>query len=162
MKAQLTIEYYVSIIVFILFVAYLFFQLIVTSPQFLRESESERLRSESYQISELLINDPGEPINWPTQVVKRVGLSSNLNKTNLLAKEKITAFQSKCISDYENLRKLIGTEYYFSINLTNRISGELLINCKPPIAITKWTKASISRTVALDSNEFAELTLQLW
>jgi len=163
MKAQLTIEYYISLTIFILFIAYLFFQVIKISPQFLRELQAERLKSESYQISELLINDPGEPINWPSQAnIKRVGLSSNLNKANLLSGEKITAFQSKCNSDYENIRKLIGTEYYFSLDLIDKTSGVKLISCNPPISVIKKMKSSISRIVALDSNKFGELTLQLW
>ena len=162
MKAQLSIEYYVSLIIFILFVSYLFFQLITLSPQFNRELENERLRSESYQISELLVNDPGEPIDWPIKTVKRLGLSSNLNKTNLLSEAKISAFQLKCDSDYEDVKKLIGTEYYFSINLTNIDSNEKLIECGPPIPVIKQMKVSMTRIVALDSNNVCNLTLQLW
>jgi len=166
MKAQLSIEYYASLIIFILFVGYIFFQLITTSPHFIREAKNERLRIEAYQISELLINDPGEPIDWnlPTETVKRFGLSSNSNKTNLLDMNKIIAFNDSCNTNYKNVRSLIDTEYYFSINL-NKTSGEKienLIDCKPKINVTKQMKVSLSRVVALDSNEFAELVVQMW
>ena len=162
MKAQLSIEYYASLTIFIVFIGYIFFQLITTSPQFIRESKNERLRIEAYQISEMLINDPGEPIDWPTKTVKRLGLSSNQNKTNLLDTNKISIFSSSCASDYENIRSLIGSEYYFSINLTDRESGQKLIECKPPIPVKKQTTVSITRIVALDSNKAAELVVQLW
>src|SRR4030042_873859 len=162
MKAQLSIEYYVSLTIFILFVGYIFFQLIIRSPQFIVEVQNERLRSESYQISELLINDPGEPIVWNQANVKRIGLSSNLNETNLLSNEKISALQSICNTDYEKIRKLIGTEYYVSIELTNMTSGEKLIVCTSPISVTKKTKVATTRIVALDSKDFGELVLQLW
>jgi hypothetical protein len=112
----------------------------------------------------MLINDPGEPIDWPTKIVKRFGLSSNLNKTNLLDINKIDAFNNSCNTSYENVRSLIDTEYYFSINL-NKTSGEKLeklIDCKPKINVTKQMKVSLSRVVALDSNEFAELVIQVW
>jgi len=162
MKAQLSIEYYASLTIFILFIGYIFFQLITTSPHFIRESKNERLRIETYQISELLVNDPGDPINWPTKTVKRFGLSSNLNKTNLLAVDKVSAFQSICNINYENIRNLMSIEYYFSINLTDRESGQKLIECKPPTSINKQITASITRIVALDSGKVAELTVQMW
>lgn len=163
MKAQLSLEYYISLITFILFVTYVSFQLIKISPQFINEVKNERLKSEAYQISELLINDAGEPINWYNQQnVKRVGLSSNLNKTNFLSLEKITAFQSKCNSDYNNIRKLIGTEYYFSLQLIDRSSGQKLIDCNPPVTVIKPAKVVMSRIVALSSNSFSEMILKLW
>lgn len=162
MKAQLSIEYYASLTIFILFIGYIFFQLVTLTPQFNTELQNERLRSEGYQISELLINDPGYPIDWPTKTVKRLGLSSNLNGTNLLSTEKISSFESLCNSNYENVRSLIGTEYQVSLNLTDITSGQKLIDCSPPTPIIKKTKASISRFVALDSNHIGELELQLW
>jgi hypothetical protein len=162
MKAQLSVEYYVSLTIFILFVGYIFFQLILRSPQFITEVENERLRSESYQVSELLINDPGQPIDWNQANVKRIGLSSNLNMTNLLSIEKISSLQSICNSDYEKIRKSLGTEYFISIDLVNMTSGEKLIACTSPISVTKKTKISITRIVALDSKNFGELTLQMW
>jgi hypothetical protein len=93
---------------------------------------------------------------------KRIGLSSNLNKTNLLSEEKIYALQSICNSDYEKVKTLLGTEYYFSINLTNMASGEKLLVCNPPISVIKKTKTSITRIVALNSEDLGELTLQMW
>lgn len=164
MKSQLSIEYYVSLTIFILFVGYIFFQLILRSPQYMIEVENERLRSESYQISELLINDPGQPINWNQANVKRIGLSSNLNMTNLLSTVKISSLQSICNSDYEKIRKSLGTEYFISIDLVNMTSGEneKLIACTSPVSVTKKTKTSITRIVALDSGDLGELTLQLW
>ena len=163
MKAQMSVEYYISLTIFILFVGYIFFQLIVLSPQYKLELQTERLRSESYQISELLINDPGEPTDWYMDIdtAKRVGLSSNLDKTNLLSEDKIYAFQSAC-SDYENLRKLLGTENEILIELINITSGEKIISCESPISVTKQTKISITRIVALDSDNMGELTLQMW
>ena len=135
------------------------------SPQFITEVKNERLRSEAYQISELLINDAGQPINWNSPPpVKRVGLSDNSNKTNLLSQGKIAAFNTSCSSDYDNIRKLIGigTEYYFSLNLTDSNSGQTLIDCNPPLAVIKTAKVTITRITALNQTTFGELTLQLW
>lgn len=124
------------------------------SPQFITEVKNERLKSEAYQISELLINDVGE-------LGKRAGLSSNENKTNLLSKGKIDAFNSSCNSNYENSRKLIGTDYYFSLNLVDS-NGQTLINCNSPLTFMKPAKIAITRIVALNQTTFGELTLKLW
>ncbi len=94
--------------------------------------------------------------------IKRIGLSSNLNKTNLLSLEKITAFQTKCNSDYDNIRKLIGTEYYFSLQLIDRNSSQTLINCNPSTTVIKPAKVVMSRIVALSSDIFGEMILKLW
>jgi len=145
-----------------LFIGYIFFQLTITSPHFIRESKNEILRIEAYQISELLINDPGKPIDWPTKPVERFGLSSNVNKTNLLATDKVSAFHSNCNSDYENVSRLIDTEYHFSIDLIDKDSGQKLIECKPSIPIKKDITATVTRIVSLDSGKVGELTILLW
>jgi hypothetical protein len=165
MKAQLSVEYYISLTIFIGFIVYISFQVMRISPQFITEVKNERLKSEAYQISELLINDAGEPINWDSQSsVKRIGLSNNLNKTNLLSQEKIDAFNTSCSSGYDNIRKLmgIGTEYYFSLKLIDSNSGQTLIDCNPPLTVIKPAKVAITRITALSPTTFGELTLQLW
>lgn len=162
LKGQLSLEYCISLILFILFVAYIVFQVLGISPQYLSELKNERIKSEAYQISELLINDLGEPLNWYASTPKRIGLSSNENKTNLLSLEKITALQTVCQSDYESVRKLIDTDNDFSITLTNLASGQKLIDCTSSTSRTIKTKASITRIIALTDNSFAELTVQMW
>ena len=161
MKAQLTMEYYASLIVFVLFIGYFFVRLSQISPQFITELKNERLRSESYQISEILVNDPGHPIGW-TQVAdaKRIGLSSNLNKTNLLSKAKIYNLNTSCGSNYDGVRNLLGTEYQFSIEIKN--STNTLLNCTPPSPIGKLKKTSITRIISFDSGEFGELIFEVW
>lgn len=168
MKSQLSLEYYASIILFILFVSYIFFQTIALVPRFIKESDDERLKSEAYQISELLVNDVGEPSNWniQPQQAKRLGLSTSLNKTNLLNISKISVFNSSCNTNYLKVRELIGTEYYFLIRLIELDSNAILIDC-PSIDIFKQlpvtkSKTSITRIVALDSNKIGKLEIQLW
>ena len=56
MKGQISIDYYVSLIIFIFFVVYFLFQITNLVPVFIGQMEEQRMRSETYQISELLIN----------------------------------------------------------------------------------------------------------
>ena len=163
MKAQLTFEYYAAIIVFALFIGYFFIRLSQIPPQFITELGNERLRSESYQISEILLNDPGHPINWTETEVQRIGLSSNINKTNLLSKAKIANLNTICGSDYENVRNLLGTEYQFSIEIIEmKDSANVLLNCEPPFPIGKLTKTSITRIISFDSGGFGKLIFEVW
>jgi len=65
MKGQISfVEYIVSITIFITFAVFFFYNLLSFMPTYLNEIRNERVRSEAYQISELLINDLGEPVNW--------------------------------------------------------------------------------------------------
>jgi len=67
MKGQLSfVEYLVSFLVFITFISYFFLRIINETPIFLNEIRNERIRAEAFQLSEILVNDPGEPINWET------------------------------------------------------------------------------------------------
>ncbi len=162
LKGQMGLEYYVSLVLFVMFVAYLVFQVLGISPQYMSELTNERIKSEAYQVSELLINDAGEPLNWYTSTPKRIGLSSNENRTNLLSQEKITALNAACQSDYESVKRLIDIDSDFSITLTNLVSGNKLIDCQPPSSIIKKSKASITRIASLPDNSFAEITIQMW
>lgn len=158
----MTVEYYISLIIFASFIAYLAFQLIKITPNFMNALRDENLRIEAYKLSELLVNDPGEPIDWNVQPqVKRIGLSSNENKTNLLSREKIIALQSKCSINYAMVRRLLATEYNFSLVL-KKTSGETLAECKPTITPYRGTNVTISRIVALDDNSMGELILYVW
>ncbi|MEM7825075.1 MAG: hypothetical protein QXO27_03840 [Candidatus Aenigmatarchaeota archaeon] len=161
MKGQLSIEYYISLILFVFFIVYLSFQIVKITPTYIRELKNENLRIEAYQLSELLINDPGEPINWDSQPqVKRIGLSSNENKTNLLSGNKIAAMKTKCSTNYEDVRRLIGTEYYFSLFLTNETLRQTI--CQPTNFPVRETNTTITRVVAIDDNSIGNLSLFVW
>lgn len=164
MKGQFGIEQLISLSIFITFVAYFFFQFLSLRPAYLKEVKNERIRAEAYQVSELLINDPGYPISWtldPDQT-KRVGLSDeSFNKTNLLSSAKISMFNSQCSSDYNKVKKWIGSDYDFSIFLTDKSTGILKINCYPPNMAPKGINVTVRRIVAFDSS-YGELVLQMW
>ncbi|MDI6798560.1 MAG: hypothetical protein QMD12_00985, partial [Candidatus Aenigmarchaeota archaeon] len=133
MKGQISfVEYLVSTTIFIAFTTYFFFNLVSLVPAYLNEIRSERVRSEAYQISEILVNDPGEPINWDLSNVKRLGFSDeNFNKTNLLSENKINMIGPNCIPGYDEVKKLIGTDLDFMLVLIERPNGQLKMLCSP-------------------------------
>lgn len=167
MKAQISfVEYIVAFIVFFSFVAFFLFRLLSSMPVYLSNIRNELVRSETYQLSELLMNDPGEPINWDIIAgdIKRLGLSDQkLNKTNYISLNKITELNSLCSGNgYYDVKRLLGSDYDFSILLKVKPSGEVLVNCYPPEIIFRAINVSIDRMVAIDDGRYGKLTLQMW
>jgi hypothetical protein len=171
-KAQISfVEFIVTFSIFSVFVAYLFFRLLSFMPAYLNEIRSERVRSEAYQISELLVNDPGEPISFnqggpPPADIKRYGLSHIANKTNFLDMGKVARFLDDCDADYERTRKKIGTDFQFSVsfNAQNGIPSSTT-SCGPPQVITRAINATVRRLVAFspeDSGNYGELIVNVW
>lgn len=169
MKGQISfVEYLASLTLFIAAVLYIAFQLINFVPAYLVIAKDQRVRIDAYQISEILVDDPGKPINWytlPSSQIVRLGLSSEIaNKTNFLSLQKITVFNGLCkaANGYSNLQSDLGTSDNFAILLFNRTAdnGTLLINCQPASPISSSLNTTVRRTVAIDSNDIGEMIVQ--
>jgi hypothetical protein len=123
------------------------------------EVDKENSRSKAYQLSELLLNTPGEPVNWDEITVDRLGLSSDLeNKRNLIDLAKIENLQNLC-SDYQDLQNKLSfyrpfSVYFFSI--AGDGSRNRLLSCSPPETLEEITEinATVRRiTTFYDYND---------
>jgi len=171
MKAQLSYDFYFSLIVFVIFVSSLFFRLITLLPFYSDEVNVQRLRSEAYQISQILINDAGHPGNWHTDMpnAKRLGLADETaNKTNLISRAKAKAFNGLCNSapddsDYKKVIELMDIKDGFLLQLTDKSSApaQSVALCSPQEVSVK-TRVNITRIVAFDDGAFAELSINVW
>lgn len=170
MKGQMSIDYYVALIIFIFFVIYFLFQVSNIVPNFIGEMEEQRMRAEAYQFSELLVNGVGSPPDWDTLVpaqtggIGRVGLSDqSRNKTNLLSVAKINALDELCSTEGQQfLRSRIETDLQLSVFLVDRTDGSVDISCSPVTPNLRGFSVTTRRIVAFDDNRFGELTLQVW
>ena len=176
-KGQISFaEYLVALVVFISFVAYFSFQLLNFLPNYLTQIRSERVRSEGYQMSEILINDPGSPINWdrvPADQINRAGLNDETkNLTNYISAAKILQLKNLCNNGgYSNIKRWLGSDLDFSILITvyNSNTGapeifcppEVSCSCKPPSYSIRAVNSTIKRFATVDSNHFAEIILQV-
>jgi hypothetical protein len=180
MKGQLSIDYVVALIVFIGFTSYIAFQLLSIMPNYSREVKLNDLRSEAYQISNLLINDYGliedgglfadwERIaddgfvdNTEVQKLKRVGLSLS-DETNHLSSEKVDALEKICQrSDwYTHMKMWMDTEYRMSISVNDRLNGVQILEClaQPP---GSQSVVRVERTVSFDDGAYGDLVLEMW
>ena len=168
MKGQISfVEYLASLVLFLTAIIFIALELINFVPQYLTEINNQRIKINAYQISELLTNDPGNPINWylPSSKILRMGLSNeSVNKTDYLSLQKITAFNTYCNSPggYNNIKNNISAVTNFAVFLFNRTanSGNLLIACNPPELFSSAINTTIRRIVAIDSNDTGELIVQ--
>jgi hypothetical protein len=167
MKGQISfVEYLAGLTIFIISVLYIAFQLVGFAPEYLNAVNNEKIRIDTYQISELLVNDPGNPINWnSSSPIYRMGLSNeSANVTNFLSLKKIIAFNNYCnvAGGYDNIKRNISSTQDFSIFLFNRTgnSGAILIKCGPSVISSSSLNTTIRRIVAIDSNDIGELIVQ--
>ncbi len=167
MKGQMSIDYIIAIVIFFFFVVYFLWQVTNVIPRYLQQIEEQRIRSEAYQISELILNDAGQPNNWDqlaySQIV-RIGLSDhNIQKTNVINAAKAAALNTFCSTQGQQaLRTMMRTDLQFSIFLVDRGDGTTYVTCSPASTVNRGFSATIKRVTAMDNNRFAELTVQTW
>jgi hypothetical protein len=169
MKGQISfVEYVVSFAVFTVFSMYLFFRLLAYMPTYLDELDREKVRSQAYQLSEFLTNDPGFPIDWETGAgpVQRIGLSSVENKSGLISANKVLKMGDYCSnSNYGFVKSKMGVDFQFSVRVLDE-GGPLPVGvvaiCDPPSASVGSVNATVSRVVAFDNGNYGELIVNVW
>lgn len=182
MKAQLTLEYMVSLTLFIGIVIYIYFSYSATIPNFMEEVFKEDARAKAYQLSEILVNDHGEPIDWDDDVkwlkkqINRTGLSDeNFNKTNLISNAKVNrlkdpteGFNCTNSGNYTELKNLFALDREFSIiifEIEDDGNRNLLFSCFPPFDLKTPIQAKVTRITAYtDGSDVkkAEVIVQVW
>jgi len=148
---QINLEYIVSLVIFITLAMYISFQLMQRTPIYLAAVRLEYIRSESYQLSELLVND------------ENIGLSTG-EKVNLVSSAKIAQLESQC-NDYSSAAGRLGvdtTDYQFSLYVKDSVTGQLLLDCAPQQVVSRKDVVTTRRIVALSSGSYGELTVQAW
>lgn len=166
MKGQLTLDYVLSIIVFITLISYIIFQLLMIVPKFSREVRMQNLRGEAFSISEILLNDPGEPINWDVGTVERIGLlDETKNLTNFLSLDKILRFEDICLTDYGRIQELLTTNRTIVVSFKNLETNRSIASCSPQIAVYRRTRATVARNFAFVQDgvtTYGEMRVELW
>ena len=176
MKAQLTIQYLASFIFFIGLVIYVYFAYSANIPQFIEEVDKEDVRSKAYQLSEVLINDPGQPMNWNSASlgsIKRIGFSDqNTNKTNLISYDKLDKFKEEfgdctALSNFTKVQNRLALSKFFSFyvfNITDDGERQILARCVPPVFPKTAINATVKRITAWNQSgviKLAEIIVQM-
>ncbi|MFN6992552.1 MAG: hypothetical protein ACK4MM_07535 [Fervidobacterium sp.] len=171
MKAQLSIEYLVAFSLFISLIGYIYLQYTRNIPYFVEEVKKEDIRATAFQISELLINDYGEPENWDTLAIdqiKRIGLSDNVARQgNFISKNKIDRLKNEC-TQFSNIQKWTGFNKPFSIlvfeiNQNDGSRTPLITDCRSPQTVIEALNATVKRYAAYSDGDvkIAEIIIQV-
>jgi len=168
MKGQLTSEYLISFVIFIGLIAYTYFSYSSNIPRFIEEVRKENIRSEAFQLSELIVNNPGEPKNWDDDFpnLRRIGLlDERFNKSNLISEDKIDEldnnFDCNDLNDYNLFMSLLGANRNFSLIISeidetggNRIK---MYTCLSPTTVILPINITIQRIVAYNDSVSLEI-----
>jgi len=156
MKGLVTIEFIISVSVFVATVAFLAFNIISSISPLHESSVNEIKRSEAYQISQLLIFDRGEPDNWNENLnnIVRIGLSSE--EPYKISSDKLQKLNDTCRDDYEKLKNLlsISNRSYIIIDV-NDMNGNNIVSCKKDMKPV----FSIERFAVLEDNRIVKIII---
>lgn len=156
-------EYFVVIIIFLIFSVYFALRLIEFYPEYLKNVKEEILRSDVYRLSEMLVNDDGEPAGWTgmgTGSIKRIGLSDQLyNQSNLVDITKVIDLENKCNNEYDNIKRLVGAKHDFYL-VVNDISSGTVYECGS--MITGESVAVVRRVIAFDNDDYGKMIVYMW
>jgi hypothetical protein len=160
-KAQIGFEQVFSLSLFVFSVTYLIYQLISYYPSYIGEMRRESIFSEAYQISEILVNDYGDPPNWyslPLDQIKRIGLlNESIGKSNVLSFIKISKANEICNLNYQKFKQLL--------DLKNDISFVVYLNNNIVVSCTRSfgeRVAKVNRIVVFDNGSYGELVIWLY
>jgi hypothetical protein len=168
-KAQLTIQYLASFIFFISLVVLVYLAYSANIPKFVKEVERENIYSKAYQLSEVLINNYGDPVDWTANNVNRIGLSDHYSKKpNLIHKEKIEELATFYTNNgFSGIQKKLAMNTSFSIfifNITENGERMPLFDCSPAAFPRGAVNATVKRIAALNNSgkiELAEIIVQM-
>ena len=169
-KGQLSVDFFVALIFFLGFVTYIIFQLFKVGPVNDANIKEEAIRIEAYQLSELLVNNPGYPLDWEIKPllsdIKRIGLSdSTANQANYLASQKISKLNSICNTPtgYNDVRNILDVKDEISISFIDHSGpSDTIWICKSTVLTNKKVSFNVSRTVSVGGTSFAELIVEVW
>jgi len=129
MKAQLSIDFVLSLVIFIGVVAYVLLQTLAYQYDFLKEIKKQKLYAKAYALSEGLLS------RW---------MDEKYNLTNLVSLVKIKNDEQACNSNYPNFKNSIGIDVDFGFYVFNS-SNDLIASCssasKKSLNLTRFARS---------------------
>jgi outer membrane murein-binding lipoprotein Lpp len=162
MRGQISIEYLIALSIFIGLISYIYLKYVGNISPFIEDVIKEEKRAEAFQIANILVNDPGEPVNWNTNSPIRVGLANeSTNMTNWITRAKVNALSTQC----SKLNNLLSIErpfnvLIFDVNPSNGIRT-LLASCISPVLRIDQINATVRRYAVYDGGKIAEIIVQV-
>jgi|GEM_PF-1920130 len=155
MKAQVNLEFIISVGVFISTLTFVTASVTGIFPEFQNEVNKNILKSRAWQISEILF-EKGYPENWKTlDEVSMLGFSDD--EYYILNKTKLTAINQCDSASYDKLRKLfsIGVRRDFIINITllEKNGEREYVYCGPKVISLAAPKLWVTRFALINESD---------
>jgi hypothetical protein len=156
MKGVVDIEFILSVVVFLSTISFVSFLIIGNIPLLHGNAASEDLRSRAYQVSQILLTDRGEPVNWDPNTVTRIGLTNG--EGYVLNTTKIVNLQTLCTGSYTTVKSLLGQDYRTDFHISVKDSGnQTLLYCGPPVLSLLRPEFRIVRVAVLNDTRIVSL-----
>ncbi|MFH8080853.1 MAG: hypothetical protein QXO84_03180 [Candidatus Aenigmatarchaeota archaeon] len=152
MKSQISLEYMIAFTIFLGVITYIYFRYIDNINPFIEDVIKEEKRAEAFQISEILINDPG--------MAKRVGLANeSTNMTNCIVESKINNLNCN------NLKQLLALDrpfnlFIFEVNM-NTGQRTVLKSCISQNLRRDQINVTVRRYAVFDGGRIAEVVVEV-
>jgi len=163
-KLQIGFEQVFSLFLFVFSVTYLIYQLLSYYPSYIGEMRRESIFSEAYQISEILVNDYGDPPYWyllpldQIDQIKRIGLlNESVGKSNVLSLIKISKANEICSLNYQKFKQLLDLKN--DISFVVYLNNNIVASCTRPFG---ERVVKVNRIVAFDNGSYGELVIWLY
>lgn len=134
MRGSTTIEFIISVGIFISAVIIVASEVTYTLPAQHENAVQQKIMNKAYQISEILMFTEGWPKNWDSldsSQISFIGLTAD--EKYVLNKTKIDAINHKCSNNYRNISNLLtqNKKMSFFMNITS--GGSQMLYCGPPV-----------------------------
>ena len=160
MKGVTDVEFVLAVIVFLGIITFVTFTIISKIPLLRSQSSNEDLQSKTYEISQLLLMDQGEPTGWNSGNVKRIGLSAG--EKYVLSGGKINSLAGMCAASYESVRNLLGqNKTDVRISITDSYDTDIL-ECGPRRLRTSRPEFQITRFATLQNGTIVRMIVSVF
>lgn len=147
-KGMVNIEFILSVVVFLSTITFITVTTIYNVPNLHTQTINEKIKTDIFSISEMLINDKGFPENWNSENVKAIGLSTG--EPYVIDMTKVKNLNDICEKDYQKFVSILGMEnYQVIINITQE-DGSNILFCQPPKISQIRPIFGITRTAVLN------------
>ena len=166
-KGQFTIEYLLSLLIFLTTVSYIYYLYGSESRNYRESLKKEEVFLEAYTLSEVLCNTPGAPANWNNPYAADVigFLDDNYNLTGIISYDKVMSL------DEDTCNQLIKEKLHLKRNFLLEIKDAedpslFTKTCIPAKTYSTKITAEVKRLVAymhpIEGPRYAIVKIFMW
>jgi hypothetical protein len=150
LKGVVNVEFILALLVFVTTLVFITTATLSSIPNIHEQAISEKLKTNIYSVSEIIMFDKGYPENWDSTTVQKIGLSSG--QPYILSIDKINNLSELCRNDYQKMLSALNLENYNIIINITRDDGTNILYCKPRAVTMIRPTFYMKRTAVVENN----------